>query len=54
MQIQPFGLIALFNRWRDNAQGRSRLARLPEGTLKDIGLSKADVWAEVQKPFWRN
>lgn len=39
--------------WRENLQGRHRLAQLPERMLKDIGLSHADAWQEVQKPFWR-
>jgi uncharacterized protein YjiS (DUF1127 family) len=54
MLKQPLGLVGLFCRWRENQAGRDRLARLPEGALKDLGLTRADVWAEVQKPFWRN
>ncbi|CAA6603551.1 conserved hypothetical protein [Rhodospirillaceae bacterium LM-1] len=53
MTHSALGFLPLLARWRENAQGRSRLARLPEGALKDLGLSKADVWAEVQKPFWK-
>ncbi len=50
----PLSLFARFDRWLRNAQGRARLSRLPEAALKDIGLSRADAWAEIQKPFWRN
>lgn len=53
MGTRPSGLITLLLRWRESAAGRARLARLPEAALKDLGLSRADVWAEVQKPFWR-
>ncbi len=53
MTHSPLAFFSLLARWRDNAQGRARLASLPEGALKDLGLSKADVWAEVQKPFWK-
>jgi uncharacterized protein YjiS (DUF1127 family) len=54
MLIGQLDLLKLLGRWRNNADGRSRLARLPEGALKDLGLSKSEVWAEIQKPFWRN
>ena len=35
--------------------GRERelLAELSDAALKDIGLTQADVWAELHKPIWR-
>jgi len=38
---------------RDNARQRRELAELSEYTLRDIGLSRAQVVAELAKPLWR-
>lgn len=38
-----------YERWRQ----RQALMRLDDHLLKDIGLSRADVEAEVRKPFWK-
>lgn len=32
---------------------REQLAELSDAALKDIGLSRADVWTESNKPAWR-
>lgn len=40
-------------RWTERHRQRRALLDLPETTLHDIGLSKADVYAEATKPFWR-
>jgi uncharacterized protein YjiS (DUF1127 family) len=32
---------------------RDQLADLSDSALKDIGLTRADVWAELRKPMWR-
>ncbi|MCY1517043.1 hypothetical protein D9M68_517100 [compost metagenome] len=39
-------------RWHQLAEQRRRLASLNEAALKDIGLSRADVLQEVERPFW--
>ena len=39
--------------WHDRARQRRRLAELSDHMLRDIGLTRADAWAEVDKPFWR-
>jgi uncharacterized protein YjiS (DUF1127 family) len=39
--------------WRARHQERSQLLGLDERMLRDIGLSKVDVWHEANKPFWR-
>ena len=39
--------------WLERARQRRQLQQLSEHMLKDIGLSRADVEAEVSKPFWR-
>ena len=35
------------------AQSRHHLAGLDDRALRDIGLSRADVVRETDKPFWR-
>lgn len=39
-------------RWRELARQRRQLAMLSDVALKDIGLSRADIWVETQRPFW--
>jgi uncharacterized protein YjiS (DUF1127 family) len=39
--------------WLERVHQRRQLAQLSDHMLKDIGLSRADVEAEVAKPFWR-
>jgi uncharacterized protein YjiS (DUF1127 family) len=39
-------------RWYQLAEQRQRLASLDEVALKDLGLSRADVMQESERPFW--
>jgi uncharacterized protein YjiS (DUF1127 family) len=39
--------------WQDRAAQRAHLAALDDHALRDVGLSRADVQMEVDKPFWR-
>lgn len=39
--------------WQDIWRQRKHLAALDDAALKDIGLSRADVAAELRKPVWR-
>jgi uncharacterized protein YjiS (DUF1127 family) len=39
--------------WSERARQRRLLAALDDRMLKDIGLTRADVAAESDKPFWR-
>lgn len=32
---------------------RDQLVELSDAALKDLGLTRADVWAELRKPAWR-
>ncbi|WP_341705586.1 DUF1127 domain-containing protein [Ferrovibrio sp.] len=34
------------------ARERSHLAALPDDILKDVGLSRADIEAELNRPLW--
>jgi uncharacterized protein YjiS (DUF1127 family) len=42
-------LAKIAHNWRT----RSRLSRLDDAQLKDIGLTAADVEHEVRKPVWK-
>jgi uncharacterized protein YjiS (DUF1127 family) len=39
--------------WLERTRQRRQLSQLSSHMLKDIGLSRADVEAEVTKPFWQ-
>ena len=39
--------------WIDRHHQRRQLAQLSEHMLKDIGLSQADIYSEIHKPFWK-
>ncbi len=39
--------------WHDRLRARHDLARLDERMLRDIGIARAEIWREVDKPFWR-
>jgi uncharacterized protein YjiS (DUF1127 family) len=39
--------------WHERARQRRQLQSLNDYMLKDLGLSRADVEGEAQKPFWR-
>ena len=39
--------------WHERSRQRRHLAGLSDHMLRDIGLSRADVWQECEKPFWR-
>jgi len=39
--------------WRERRRGRKLLAQMDVHDLKDLGLSPSDVYAEIEKPFWR-
>jgi uncharacterized protein YjiS (DUF1127 family) len=39
--------------WQQRARDRHQLQTLSDHMLRDIGLTRADVFAEASKPFWR-
>ena len=39
--------------WQQRARDRRQLQSLNDHMLRDIGLTRADVFAEAAKPFWR-
>jgi uncharacterized protein YjiS (DUF1127 family) len=44
---------ALLEEWDARRRERAFLATLKEMELRDMGLSSADRWREVNKPFWQ-
>ncbi|MGV8921537.1 MAG: DUF1127 domain-containing protein [Pseudomonas sp.] len=40
--------------WYAVHQARSALAHMSDDTLKDIGMSRADILQEAELPFWKN
>ncbi|HWT97457.1 MAG TPA: DUF1127 domain-containing protein [Terriglobales bacterium] len=44
----------LFWLWQERHRGRANLIGMPDGMLKDIGLSRGDAESEYEKPFWRS
>ena len=39
--------------WSERTRQRRQLRSLPDHMLKDIGVSRADIFRECDKPFWR-
>jgi uncharacterized protein YjiS (DUF1127 family) len=50
------GLVGLFNRvseWTERRRARTHLYQMPDYILSDIGVSRAEVESEYDKPFWK-
>ena len=41
-------------RWYELHRQRQQLAQLSDEALKDLGLSRADVYQETEQHFWRD
>ncbi|MDJ0951396.1 MAG: DUF1127 domain-containing protein [Alphaproteobacteria bacterium] len=39
--------------WQERYRMRRKLLELDNRMLEDIGLSRAEIWREASKPFWR-
>jgi uncharacterized protein YjiS (DUF1127 family) len=46
-------LVTVLLTWQQRAYDRRQLQSLSDHMLRDIGLTRADVFAEASKPFWR-
>ena len=44
---------AVIGEWHRRSRERAQLAMLDDRMLRDIGVTRADVWYECNKPFWR-
>ncbi len=47
-------LVQLLLCWQERWMERRRLSEMDETTLRDIGLSRADIDQEARKPFWQD
>jgi uncharacterized protein YjiS (DUF1127 family) len=43
----------LFTVWWQRIRSRYELERLGERDLADMGLTRPDIFNEIQKPFWQ-
>ncbi|WP_245560706.1 DUF1127 domain-containing protein [Fodinicurvata sediminis] len=39
--------------WMERWEHRQKLRQMDDRILRDIGLSRADIYREARKPFWR-
>jgi len=46
-------LLTLLTTWQKRAAMRQYILTLDHRMLRDINVSRADILAEAQKPFWR-
>lgn len=46
-------LVSSALKWSARIRQRKQLARLDRHLLEDIGVGPGEVWAEVNKPFWK-
>jgi len=44
---------AVVSEWQKRSKGRNELARMNSRLLQDIGLTRAEVQTEINKPFWK-
>lgn len=49
---QGHALLQRLARWHELYHQRRELASLSDATLSDLGLSRADIIKEVERPFW--
>ncbi|KZZ60954.1 hypothetical protein A3762_14870 [Oleiphilus sp. HI0125] len=53
LRLQNKRLLEIVSLYVQRAQQRRQLAQLDQRALSDIGLSRADVLNEANKPFWK-
>jgi uncharacterized protein YjiS (DUF1127 family) len=46
-------MFAMLREWRRRSRDRAELARFDDRMLRDIGVNRAEIWREINKPFWR-
>lgn len=48
-----WGVVNLMMIWQRRAEDREILRSMNDARLKDIGISRAEIAREADKPFWR-
>lgn len=54
---RSLGLVAFVEAllaWQERARQRRQLALMDDRLLRDIGVSRAEIARETEKPFWRS
>jgi len=46
-------VVAVMREWYRRSRERTQLASLDDRMLRDIGVTRGEVLAEINKPFWR-
>jgi uncharacterized protein YjiS (DUF1127 family) len=46
-------VLATLREWRRRSRSRAELATLDDRMLRDIGVTRVEIWREIDKPFWR-
>ena len=54
LKVWPVIILRQLRRWAELARERRQLAMLSDGALKDLGLSRADIYQETERPFWHD
>ncbi|MDP3844918.1 MAG: DUF1127 domain-containing protein [Pseudomonas sp.] len=47
-------ILRQLRRWAELSRERRQLAMLSDGALKDLGLSRADIYQETERLFWHD
>ena len=50
----PVSMLRQLRRWAELARERRQLATLSDAALKDLGLSRADIYQETERSFWHD
>jgi uncharacterized protein YjiS (DUF1127 family) len=53
LKFQLLRLLDLLATWGERAEQRRMLAAAGETVAMDLGLSRAELLAEAEKPFWQ-
>ncbi len=53
LQRAAVGLLLRLAAAERERRERQQMAELCDATLRDLGLSRADIWGELDKPVWR-
>lgn len=48
----PIKLLTVVGEWQHRSSQREHLGDLDDRLLKDMGLTRSDVFQEASKPFW--
>jgi uncharacterized protein YjiS (DUF1127 family) len=53
IEVSLANMLASLRRWRQRSAQRRRLAGLSYRLLDDMGITEAQRFEEISKPFWR-